>query len=63
MDKGIANVRVHHPEEYAGIILFRPPTAGRTAVLAFVRRHLATLLRTELRGHLFAVTERGIRMR
>jgi hypothetical protein len=32
-------------------------------VRAFVRRHLPSLLQTELVGHLVVVTERGIRRR
>lgn len=46
-----------------GIILFRPRTSGRGAVLAFVRRHLPALLQADLSGHLLVVSERGIRIR
>ncbi len=63
MDKGIADVRAYPPERYAGIILFRPSTSGRGAVRAFVRRHLPTILQTDLTGHLMVITERGIRVR
>ena len=63
MDKGIADVRAYPPQHYAGIVLFRPPTAGRSAVAAFVRRHLLTLLQTELAGHLLVVTDRNLRIR
>jgi len=63
MDKGIADVRAYPPLQYAGIILFRPRTAGRAATLAFVRQHLLTLLQTNLAGHLFVVSEAGIRVR
>jgi predicted nuclease of predicted toxin-antitoxin system len=63
MDKGIADVRAYPPQEYSGIILFRPPTAGRGAVLNFVRRHLPALLRLDVTGHLLVVTDRSIRMR
>jgi hypothetical protein len=44
MDKGIADVRSYPPDQYDGIILFRPKTQGRGATLAFVRRHLPALL-------------------
>jgi len=63
MDKGIANARAYPPQRYAGIILFRPRTSGRGAVLSFVRRHLPTLLQADLAGHLLVVSERGIRVR
>jgi hypothetical protein len=63
MDKGIANAQAYPPERYAGIILFRPRTSGRGAVLTFVRRHLPALLSTDLAGHLLVVSERGIRIR
>ena len=62
-DKGIADVRVYPPDQYAGIILFRPRTTGRSATLAFVRQHLPALLQANLDGHLFVVSETGIRIR
>jgi predicted nuclease of predicted toxin-antitoxin system len=63
MDKGIANARAYPPDRYAGIVLFRPSTSGRGAVLAFVRRQLPALLQADLAGHLLVVSERGIRIR
>jgi Domain of unknown function (DUF5615) len=63
MDKGIADVRAYPPEQFAGIILFRPPSSGRGAVLAFVRRNLSSILGTDPTGRLMVVSERGIRIR
>ena len=63
MDKGIADVRVYPPDQYSGIILFRPGSSGRKATLAFVRQHLPTLLQSDLCGHLFVVSQVGIRIR
>ncbi|MGH8609265.1 MAG: DUF5615 family PIN-like protein [Gammaproteobacteria bacterium] len=63
MDKGIADVRAYPPDRYAGIVLFRPSTSGRGAVLAFVRHHLPTILQTDLAGHLMVVSDRSIRVR
>lgn len=63
LDKGIADVRVYPPDRYASIILFRPRTTGRSATLAFVRQHLPGLLQASLSGHLFVVSETGIRVR
>jgi len=48
---------------YPGIVLFRPASTGRGAVLAFVRRNLADILRINLTGHLIVVGERSIRVR
>jgi hypothetical protein len=63
MDKGIADVRAYPPDRYAGIVLFRPPSAGRGTTLSFVQQHLPTVLERELTGHLLVVTERGVRLR
>jgi hypothetical protein len=63
MDKGIADVRRYPPDQYAGIVLFRPKTQGRLATLAFVRRHLSALLAAELSGRLLVVSDSGIRIR
>ena len=63
LDKGIADVRRFPPRHYAGIILFRPASTGRGAVLAFVRRHLPDILRMDLAGWLLVVGERSIRVR
>ncbi len=63
LDKGIANVRAHPPEAHAGIVLFRPPAAGRGTTLLFVRRHLASLFERELTGRLLVITDRGLRLR
>ena len=63
MDKGIADVRVYPPGQYAGIVLFRPALTGRNAVLTFVRQHLPVLLTGSLAGHLFIISEAGVRVR
>lgn len=63
LDKGIADIRAYPPHQYAGIILFRPSLTGRAATLAFVRQHLPALLQSTLSGHLFVVSDTGIRIR
>ncbi len=63
MDKGIADVRAYPPAQFAGIVLFRPRTTGRASTLAFVRQHLPTLLQANLAGHLWVVSDAGIRIR
>ena len=62
-DKGIGNVTVYLPDQYAGLILFRPRTSGRGEMLHFVRHHLPYLLQQPLQGHLWVVTDTGIRVR
>jgi hypothetical protein len=63
LDKGIADVRAYPPKAHAGIVLFRPPAAGRGTTLLFVRRHLASILERELTGRLLVITEHGMRLR
>lgn len=63
MDKGIADIRHYPPDQYFGIVLFRPHTTGRGATLQFVRKHLPALLQAQLAGHLLVVSENGIRIR
>jgi hypothetical protein len=63
LDKGIGDIRTYPPQQYTGIVLFRPPTAGRGATLSFVRRRLDSLLHLDLVWHLLVVTEGGIRIR
>jgi hypothetical protein len=63
LDKGIADIRAYPPEAHVGIVLFRPPAAGRGATLLFVRRHLASLFERELSARLLVITDRGLRLR
>ena len=63
MDKGVADLRAYPPDQYAGIVLFRPRSSGRGTVLDFVRQHLPTVIQYDLNGHLVVVSETGIRMR
>jgi hypothetical protein len=63
LDKGIGNVRTYPPEEYAGIVLFRPDSAGREAVFEFVKRRAQAVLDLDLAGQLVVVTQRGARRR
>jgi len=63
LDKGIANVVRFPLGDHGGVVLFRPDTAGRRAVLSFVRARLSDLLVMELRGRLTVVTPSRIRIR
>jgi predicted nuclease of predicted toxin-antitoxin system len=63
LDKGIADVRAYPPDQYAGIVLLRPPSTGRLALRAFARSHLPGVLIGDLTGRLVVVTEGSIRIR
>ena len=63
LGKGVANIQEYPPGDYAGLVLFRPDTSGRGAVLRFVRRHIPAVLQSELAGRLLVVSERGLRIR
>lgn len=63
LDNGIANVRRFPASEHAGVVLFRPDTSGRRAVLSFVRTRLSEVLQMELAGRLTVVGPARIRFR
>jgi hypothetical protein len=63
LDKGIADVRRFPASQHAGVVLFRPDTSGRRAVMAFVRTRLAELLQMDLAGRLTVVGAARIRFR
>jgi predicted nuclease of predicted toxin-antitoxin system len=48
LDKGIANLLQYPPHEHEGVVLFRPDSSGRRAVLEFMRTFLPRLLEMEL---------------
>jgi predicted nuclease of predicted toxin-antitoxin system len=63
LDKGIANVVRFPTQTHAGIVLFRPGSLGRRAVLKFIRDRLDPLLRLDLAERVTVVTDERIRMR
>ena len=63
LDKGVANVIRYPAERHSGIVLFRPESSGRGAVLAFVRAHISALLSLELVDRVTVVTRSSIRRR
>jgi predicted nuclease of predicted toxin-antitoxin system len=63
LDKGLGDVRLYDATLSAGIVLFRPHTSGRRAVIAFIRRHLRTLTELDCTGTLVVISETGIRIR
>lgn len=63
LDKGIANLQRYPVREHAGVVLFRPETLGRRAVLAFIRERLNKILELDLKGRLTVVGTNRIRFR
>jgi hypothetical protein len=63
LDKGIANLQRYPTHQDAGIVLFRPDTSGRGAVIAFVCERLHKVLDMDLPGRLTVVGPSRIRFR
>ncbi len=63
LDKGIANLLRYPKGAHSGVVLFRPGSVGRRAVLAFVKGHLPSLLSLDLKGRVTVVTDTRIRIR
>lgn len=61
LDKGIANLAEYPHGSHAGIVLFRPGSQGRLAVLEFVRSRLADVLKCELQNRISVVTSDRVR--
>jgi predicted nuclease of predicted toxin-antitoxin system len=60
LDKGIADVR---SQRRTGVVLFRPDTAGRRAVLSFVRERISRIASMDLTGRVTVVGPTRIRLR
>lgn len=63
LDKGIANIQRYPMDQHAGVVLFRPDTLGRGAVIAFVRERLKLVLEMDLAERLTVVGPSRIRFR
>jgi predicted nuclease of predicted toxin-antitoxin system len=63
LDKGIANLQRYPIRQHAGVVLFRPDTSGRGAVIAFVRERLHKVLEMDLSDRLTVVGPSRIRFR
>jgi predicted nuclease of predicted toxin-antitoxin system len=63
LDKGIANIVLHPQELHAGVVLFRPGSSGRAAVLDFVRSRLPLLFQNDLERRVTVVSATRIRFR
>ncbi|MBV9742863.1 MAG: DUF5615 family PIN-like protein [Acidobacteriia bacterium] len=63
LDKGIANLQRYPITQGAGIVLFRPESSGRSAVIPFVCERLQSVLQMNLTGRLTVVGPSRIRFR
>ena len=63
LDKGIADVVRFPIAAHAGVVLFRPGSLGRKAVLSFIRQRLPSLLERDLANRITVVTADRIRFR
>ena len=63
LDKGIANVLRYPTRKHAGVVLFRPDSSGRKAVLTFIRERLSSVLELNLANQLTVVGPSRIRFR
>lgn len=63
LDKGIDNLQPYPIRQPAEVILFRPDTLGRRAVLVFVRKRLPQILELDLHGRLTVVGPNRLRFR
>ena len=63
LDKGIANLQRFPIHKHAGVVLFRPDTSGRRAVIAFIRARLNKVLEMDLTDRLTVVGPSRIRFR
>ena len=60
LDKGIADIR---SQRRAAVVLFRPDSAGRRAVLSFVRERISKIASMDLAGRVTVVSPTRIRLR
>ena len=60
LDKGIADVR---RQSRSAVVLFRPDSAGRRAVLSFVRERISRIASMDLAGRVTVVGPSRIRQR
>ncbi len=63
LDLDFGNIREYPPEDYRGLIVLRVVDQSRGHVLRVMERVIAVLDCTPLVGHLWIVSEAGIRIR
>lgn len=63
LDLDFGNIREYPPEHYRGLIVLRVIDQSRRHVLNVIERVIAVLDRAPLEGHLWVVSEGGVRIR
>ena len=63
LDLDFGNIREYPPEQYHGLIVLRVVDQSRRHVLRVMDRVIAVLESTPLEGHLWVVSDGGIRVR
>lgn len=63
LDLEFSDIRAYPPEDYHGIIVFRPAIQSITALLRLASRRLTLLEQEPLVGHLWIVKDHQVRIR
>jgi predicted nuclease of predicted toxin-antitoxin system len=63
LDLDFSDIRAYPPEEYHGIVVFRPAIQSITTVLRLTTRLLTLFEREPLEGHLWIVEDHQVRIR
>lgn len=63
LDLDFSDIRAYPPEDYPGIIVFRPAIQSITALLRLTTRVLVLLNQEPLAGHLWIVEDHQVRIR
>jgi predicted nuclease of predicted toxin-antitoxin system len=63
LDLGFSDIRTYPPSEYEGIIVVRLNRQDKTHVMDIARRVLSVLPQEEIKGKLWIVDEKRIRIR
>ena len=63
LDLGFSDIRAYPPEDYHGIVVFRPAIQNITTLVRLTTRLLTLLEREPLVGHLWIVEDHQVRIR
>jgi predicted nuclease of predicted toxin-antitoxin system len=62
LDVDFANIRAYPPDEYAGLVVLRLASQRKPHVMAVFAQVMPLLAAESPRGHLWIVSERGVRI-
>ncbi len=63
LDLDFSDIRTYPPEDYHGIVVFRPAIQSITTIVRLTHRLLALIEREPLEGHLWIVEDHRVRIR